>query len=200
MIDWDTNGNKKNKILQESLNTEKTDLSYSCIEVVSNRIYFYGKIINEHILKLNKEIRTLNTPKEGVPSPEYIYLNIMSPGGSIFAGLSAMDEILTSPIPVITVVDGLTASAGTLLSIVGKKRQMKRHSYILIHQLSSGMWGKYSELEDEKLNLDNLMRQLRNIYKEYTTIDPKKLDKILKRDIYWDAEQCLEYGVIDEII
>ena len=31
-------------------------------------------------------------------------------------------------------------------------------------------------------------------------IPKNKLDEILKRDIWWDAQQCLEYGMIDEII
>ena len=38
------------------------------------------------------------------------------------------------------------------------------------------------------------------MYKEYTKIPMKKLNEILKHDLMWDAETCLEYGMIDEIV
>jgi ATP-dependent protease ClpP protease subunit len=97
-------------------------------------------------------------------------------------------------------VDGFCASAATFLSVVGEKRFMSRHSYMLIHQLSTNFWGKYSEFEDEKQNLDLMMNTIKNVYSEYTKVPMKKLDEILKHDLLWDAKQCLEYGLIDEII
>ena len=71
---------------------------------------------------------------------------------------------------------------------------------MLIHQLSSQFWGKYSELEDQKQNLDLMMDTIRNTYKEYTKVPTEQIDEILKHDLFWDAETCLEYGLVDEII
>ena len=45
-----------------------------------------------------------------------------------------------------------------------------------------------------------MMKNIKNIYKEYTKIPMKKLNEILKHDLFWDANTCLEYGMIDEII
>ena len=111
-----------------------------------------------------------------------------------------MDTILRSKVPIHTYVDGFVASAGTFLSIVGTRRFMSKNSYMLVHQLSSNFWGKYSEFEDEKQNLDLMMKTIKNMYKEYTKIPMKKLNEILKHDLMWDAETCLEYGMIDEIV
>ena len=77
---------------------------------------------------------------------------------------------------------------------------MSRNSYMLVHQLSTQFWGTYSNFEDEKQNLDLMMKNIKNIYKEYTKIPMKKLNEILKHDLMWDAKTCLEYGMIDEII
>jgi len=129
-----------------------------------------------------------------------IYLHIQSYGGEIFSGFSAMDNILMCKSPVITIVDGVCASAGTFLSIVGKKRLITKNSYMLIHQLSSFHWGKYSELEDQKQNMDNFMIKIKEIYTEYTKIPKVVLDDILKHDLFFDANRCLEYGLVDEII
>ena len=71
---------------------------------------------------------------------------------------------------------------------------------MLIHQLSSGVWGKYDSIKDEVENLDLFMKTINNMYEEYTKVPPSKLKQILKRDMWWDAKTCLKYGMIDEII
>ena len=70
---------------------------------------------------------------------------------------------------------------------------------MLIHQLSSFFWGKYEEFKDEKQNLDKIMEMIKKVYAEYTKIPTKKLEEILKHDLWLDADQCLEYGLVDEI-
>ena len=77
---------------------------------------------------------------------------------------------------------------------------MSRNSYMLIHQLTTNFWGKYSEFEDEKENMDLMMKTIKDIYKKYTKLPMKKLDEILKHDLMWDANTCLKYGLIDEIV
>lgn len=113
-----------------------------------------------------------------------------------------MDEILAvgKEVPVITIVDGCCASAATFLSIVGTKRRINKHSFMLIHQLSSMFWGKYDEFEDNKVNLDKLMETIKGIYREYTKLPDEEIEKILKHDLWLSAEKCLEYGLVDEVI
>jgi len=177
----------------------------SFVEVVENRIYFYSHIETEKILQLNRNIRSMgiNLQREASVQdrgPANIYLHIQSYGGSIFAGLAGMDEIIKSVVPVYTKVDGCCASAATFLSICGKRRFINRHAYMLIHQLSSFMWGKYEEFKDEMKNLDKLMLMIKGIYGEYTNVPIKKLEGILKHDLWFDADECKEYGLVDEII
>jgi len=49
-------------------------------------------------------------------------------------------------------------------------------------------------------NNELLMRTITDIYTQYTRIPKKKLKEMLKRDLWWDAKTCLEYGLIDDII
>ena len=86
------------------------------------------------------------------------------------------------------------------MSVVGDHRFMSRNSYMLVHQLSTSFWGTYANFEDEKQNVDLMMKSIKSVYEEYTKIPMKKLDEILKHDLMWDAETCLKYGMIDEII
>ena len=70
----------------------------------------------------------------------------------------------------------------------------------MIHQLSSAMWGKYSEFKDEIENLDKFMAMIKKIYKQYTKLPMNKLDEILKHDLFFNSEEALSYGIVDEIL
>jgi len=196
---------KKEVEPEKPKSVEEKNSRPSFVEVVENRIYFYSHIETEKILQLNRNIRSMgiNLQREASVQdrgPANIYLHIQSYGGSIFAGLAGMDEIIKSVVPVYTMVDGCCASAATFLSICGKKRFINRHAYMLIHQLSSFMWGKYEEFKDEMENLNKLMLMIKEIYGEYTNVPVKKLEGILKHDLWFDANECKEYGLVDEII
>ena len=175
------------------------------ISVQDNKIYFYSGVNRNACSELNKKISELeakaltlshNLDMESPP----IKLFINSGGGTIVSGIASMDTILRSKVPVWTYVDGFSASAATFMTVVGNRRFMSRNSYMLVHQLSTQFWGTYSNFEDEKQNLDLMMKNIKNVYKEYTKIPMKKLNEILKHDLMWDAKTCLEYGMIDEII
>ena len=169
----------------------------------SNQIKIKNGIINPTCL--NKKISELEgkyiaTAHTLDIDPPTMKIFINSGGGSVVSGISTMDTILRCKVPIHTYVDGFCASAATFLSVVGNYRFMSRNSYMLIHQLSTQFWGKYSEFEDEKKNLDLMMNTIKNVYKEHTKLPMKKLDEILKHDLMWDAKTCLKYGLIDEII
>ena len=178
--------------------------SGSPVEVQDNMIMFYGEVNERNNKTLNKVLRGLDKDlqtvkvKYGVEVPIKLYIS--SYGGSIFAAFSTVDTILTLRTPVHTYIDGSAASAATLISVVGEKRYMHENSFILIHQLSSSMWGKYEEFKDEMENLDMLMDRIKQIYQKHTTIPKTTLVNILKRDIWLDAQKCIKWGLVDEIV
>lgn len=183
------------------------DDASSAVEVVGNHIYFYNGIDKDTALALNKTLQsTINTLKGpafanfGIEKPE-IHLHINSKGGTISDGIAILENILRLKkyAVIITHVEGMAASAATFFSIAGDKRYIHPHSYMMIHQLSSGMLGSYSQFQDKQENLDEYMRMIKQLYREYTEVPMKKLDEILKRDIYFNAEKCLEYGLVDAI-
>jgi ATP-dependent protease ClpP protease subunit len=172
----------------------------------NNKIYFYSEVSRTKVLTLNKNLVSVGLSLQNranllsLKDPGKIFLHINSYGGSVFAGFAAADYILSSPVDIITVVDGCAASAATLMSVVGSYRLMHKHSFMLIHQLSAWTGGKYAELQDDMKNNDLLMKTIKDIYEEYTKIPKNQLSKVLKHDLWWDAKKCLEYSLIDEII
>ena len=170
----------------------------------NNHIYFYADIDRNTISKLNILLReaeeycvitTLKLHIDIIP----IYLHIYSNGGYIHAAFSAIDVINSSKAPVYSIIEGATASAGTLISIVCKKRFIRPHAYMLIHQLYSEIWGKMDAMMDEYKNLTQLMKRITDIYIKYSSLNPKKLNKLLKHDLWLDAKKSIKYGLADEL-
>ena len=169
----------------------------------NNHIYFHAEVDRGSIFEMIEYLRKceldniINAHKlciDEIP----IYLHINSFGGSIFDAMTGIDAIQSCKVPVYTIIEGSTASAGTLLSVVGTKRFMRPNAYMLIHQLSAGSWGKMAEMEDDFENNKILMDKIKNIYNEHAEIPKKQLAEILKHDLWWDFEKCKSYGLIDE--
>lgn len=182
-----------------------SDVEDILINVIDNNIYFYSPITKLSCFKLEKEIILLNRKnllykKELNIDNGPINLHIQSNGGSLLHAIYITDLIKNLETPVYTYIDGFSASAATIISVVGKKRYMTKNSVMLIHQLSSGMQGKFYEMEDENENLNNLMKYITNIYIDNSKINEDLLSSILKRDIWLNSTFCLENGLIDEII
>jgi ATP-dependent Clp endopeptidase proteolytic subunit ClpP len=187
------------------INTEQMQSS-AALRVMENTIFFYDDISNDAILELNRILMEVDTKLQNTKNilgdcfDPVIHLRIKTDGGEIYSALSTVDLMPCLKSKVYTYVDGLVASAGTLISLTGKRRFMGKHANLLIHQLSGDMYGKYSEMEDTMESCNNLMKLLKGFYKQNTKIPMKKLDELMKRDIYLSAQECLEFGIIDEIL
>ena len=60
--------------------------------------------------------------------------------------------------------------------------------------------GKFEEFKDELQNQEQLMNRIKDIYLERTELTEEKIDDLLKHDLWLNADTCLEYGLVDEII
>tara|TARA_R110000824_G_scaffold119346_6_gene273406 strand:+ start:5641 stop:6261 length:621 start_codon:yes stop_codon:yes gene_type:complete len=201
-------------INQEEAQEEKENPQYiintssssggSVTKIIENNLYFYGDITEANILELNASLheldKKLSVTNVFLDIRPIINLHINSYGGSLFAGLASVDVLRNLNSEVHSYVEGAAASAATIISVSCTKRFIGKYSKMLIHQLSSGLYGKYNELEDDMENNKHLMTTIKSIYKRYTTIPMKKLDEILKHDLWFDSKICLKYGLVDEII
>jgi len=211
MDNWEYNNkpSKKRKVTEEAEKPNEYRVNGSMkeghISSEDNHIYFYSDVSNKSVYELNREIRhvtqrMLDIQRKYNVDPPPIYLHINSYGGSIFAGMSAVDAIKYNKVPIYTVVEGCAASAATLMSVVGKKRYIRPHAHMLIHQLSTIFWGKMDEFDDEMKNLNKLMELIKNIYKEHANVPNSELDEILKHDIWWNANKCVDCNLVDEVV
>lgn len=169
-----------------------------------NHIYFYDDVSTESCLELNRELMALAKELQkysldyNCESPK-IYLHINSYGGELLACFSTIDYIKNCPVPVVSIIEGCAASAATLISVVASERYMTESSWMLIHQLSGGYWGKYEEMEEDLENSRKFMEKIYEIYEGHTKLTKEELKKMLKKDEWWDYKTCLKYGLIDGV-
>lgn len=150
--------------------------------------------------KNNYEYEDYDEQFEIKVEPKPINLYITSNGGLVYQVFGAIDTIRGMKVPVNTICKGFVASAGTLLSMAGKKRYITESSYMLIHELRAGHWGKYTHLSESLDNSKQLMEHIKNWYLKRTKMTSEELDEQLKKDVSWNAQMCLEKGLVDEII
>lgn len=129
-----------------------------------------------------------------------IKLHIQSGGGMLMPTFYVCDLIKNIDTPVHIYIDGFVASAASLISVCGDKRFMTEHSFMLIHQLQSQSSGRLDEMKDEISNLDFFMENAKDIYLKNSKISKTTLDKLLSNELWINASQCLQLGLIDEII
>jgi ATP-dependent Clp endopeptidase proteolytic subunit ClpP len=177
------------------------------VRVQGSDVYFHCEVCEQTVLELILKLKKLENEllhkylDLDIHRRPEIRLFIRSDGGDIHSGLSAMDAIQNmSRVKVKTIADGVCASAATFILLGGYKRYMTPNSYIMIHQLNmDGTWGKFEDFKDQLANLQQFMDRFRTIYLRETKIPSEKLEEILKRDVYMDADKCLDWEIVDSI-
>ena len=172
----------------------------------NNELYFYNDVNVESALVINKTLsdlaRQLLIAKITFDLQEtpHIKLHINSDGGEVFGALSIVDRIQSSKVPIHSYAEGLVASASTLISVSCHKRYIRKNTILLIHQVRSWFEGTYEDFNDEKQNMDLIMKVVKGIYLKHTKFTEDELNTILKRDIYLNAEDAIKFGLADEIV
>ena len=163
-----------------------------------DRILFLGTPIDDECANIiNSQLMYLNSIGE-----EDIKMFINSPGGSVIDGLSIYDVMNYVTPDVSTYCIGMCASMGSILLSSGTKG--KRYSLpngeVMIHQVSGGTEGQFSDMEIAVRHAGRLQDKLYNILAENTGKSFEQIQKDADRDNWFTAQEALEYGLIDEII
>jgi ATP-dependent Clp protease protease subunit len=174
------------------------------VEKDNNEIYFFTDVTQETCHDLCRKINDMNKEllKYSIQfncAPPSIYLYINSLGGDLLSAFGVVDTIKNSRIPIVSIIHGQAASAATIISMSCHKRYATKHSFMLIHQLSTGCEGKYEELYENFKNDTLFMDTLYDLYSEHTTMKKDEIKEALKHDLWWGIDKCIEKGLIDDV-
>lgn len=175
-----------------------TEAGSKVVKQMGNRVFFYTDVTTTSVQELYEAISEAN--KSAVLcTPSKVHLHLNSQGGDAYAGFAAYHILKKNPLPIVTYVDGMVCSAATFLLMVGKKRVASKHSFVLIHQVSTGFFGKYNDMIDEMQNTHDLMEACRNLYTSHTKMTPERLEELLKSERAVNAETCLKDGIVHKV-
>lgn len=150
------------------------------------------------ILQVNVEDQDKDlTKRQGNPIKLFINTN----GGNVYDVLALVDVIITSKTPVYTYALGKCFSAGFIMFICGHKRYVGENAYLMTHYMHNGVYGSIIDVEHDAEHNKNLNSKLDEIIISKTRISKEQIDENtkIKKDWYFDAKQCLAYGIADEL-
>lgn len=166
----------------------------------ARRIFISDAIDNESAKDAIRRLWYLELTDPGKP----ILLVINSPGGSVDSGLAIWDQVKMISSPVATLVTGLAASMGSVLSLCAdpKMRFATPNSRILIHQprLGGAIQGQATDLDIQAKEMIKTRKALVQIYVNATGKDAATIEKAIDRDTWMSSLEALNYGLLDGIV
>lgn len=166
----------------------------------SRRIFLCDAVSNDSAKDIIRKLWYLELSNPGKP----ILFIINSPGGAVDSGFAIWDQVNLLTSPVTTLVTGLAASMGSILSLCAApgRRFATENARIMIHQPAIGAFvrGQATDLEIQAKEILRMRKGIVGIYSKATKKDPKIIDKAIDRDTWMNAQEALEFGLLDKIV
>lgn len=132
---------------------------------------------------------------------ENINLHINSPGGSVFAAVAIANTLKSHKAKVTAFIDGLAASAATIITSACDIVKMPKNALFMIHNPLTWAYGNKQELEKTGILLDKVKDSILETYlikaKDKTK---EELSDLMDKESWFNAEEAKEYGFVDEIL
>ncbi len=179
--------------------TPRGERSYDIYSrLLRDRIVFIGTVVDDDLASLLMA-QLLYLQGEDPLEPISMYIN--SPGGSVTAGLAVFDTMQYIQPEIHTWCIGQAASIAAVLLAAGQPghRYALPYSRVLIHQPWGQMSGQATDIQIQAEEILRLREWVNNILAELTGQPMDKIQQDTERDYYMDAEQAVEYGIVDSI-
>jgi len=168
--------------------------------LAARRIFLSGEVTPSSADEVIRKLWYLELQDPGKP----ILLVINSPGGSVDAGFAIWDQVNLISSPVTTLVTGIAASMGSILSLcAGKgKRMATKYARVMIHQPRLGgiVQGQATDLDIQAKEIVKTRDTLVKVYVEATGKKYEEIDRAIDRDTWMTAEEAKKFGLVDKIV
>ncbi len=166
----------------------------------ARRIFFSDQVDDKSANEAIRKLWYLELQDPGKP----ILLVINSPGGSVDSGFAIWDQVKMISSPVSTLITGLAASMGSILSLCAApgRRFATKHARIMIHQprIMGVIQGQATDLEIQAKEILKTRQMLVEIYAQATGKDHAFLEKAIDRDTWMSSDEALDYGLLDKVV
>ncbi len=183
-------------VVEQSGNVERAYDIYS--RLLKDGIIFLGSAVDDNVA--NVVIAQMLFLEAEDPEKD-ISLYINTPGGVITAGMAIYDTMKFIKNDIVTICIGQAASLGAVLLAAGTpgKRFALPNSKVIIHQPMGGFQGQATDIMIHAEEIKRVRDNLINILSAHTGQKPKKIAADIERDYIMNAEEALEYGIVDSV-
>jgi len=170
----------------------------------------FSRLLKDRIVILNSEVEDHIA---GLLIAEFLYLQsvdpkkdihmyIMSPGGSVSAGLAIYDTMQMVSCDICTYCMGQAASMGAVLLAAGTKgkRYALPNARIMIHQPWGGTQGTASDISIQAKEILRTRSVLNDILSFHTGQPIERIEKDTDRDFFMSGAESVEYGLVDSVL
>ena len=137
---------------------------------------------------------------ENLGDVENITLHINSPGGSVFSAVAIANTLKNHRAKVTANIDGLAASAATIITSACDTVRMPKNALFMIHNPITFAYGNNQEMQKTVEMLDKVKNSIIETYLNKTKTDKETLSELMDNETWMNAEEAKEYGFIDEIL
>lgn len=184
-------------VVEQTARGERSYDIYS--RLLKERVIFLVGQVEDHMANL-VVAQLLFLEAENPEKDIHLYIN--SPGGSVTAGMSIYDTMQFIKPNVNTICIGQACSMGAFLLAAGEKgkRFCLPNSRVMIHQPSGGAQGQATDILIHAENIKDTKDRLNNILATHTGKPVDTVAADTERDNFMNAQEALEYGLIDEVL
>lgn len=130
--------------------------------------------------------------------PVTIFLN--SPGGDCIAASQIYTMLMDYESEVTVKIDGIAASAASVIAMAGTKVLMAPTALMMIHNPMTGAYGNHSDMEKAIEMLDEVKESILNAYEIKTSLSRAKLSHLMDSETWMNANKAIELGFADDIL
>ena len=129
-----------------------------------------------------------------------IVVQICSPGGDCFAAAQIYSMLVDYPGKVTVRIDGLAASAASVIAMAGDEVQMYLTSLLMVHNPATMAAGDHNEMERAIAMLAEVKESIINAYAAKTGLARAKISHLMESESYLNANKAVELGFADTIL
>ena len=156
--------------------------------------------IHDEIGQWGVSARDVLAQLSGVTEQDTVNLSIHSPGGDMFDGLAIYNALKASPARVVATVEGLAASAASLIAMAADEIRMPNNAYMMIHNPWGFVGGDAAVMAEAADLFDRWANTTAAIYAKRAGITVEEARALQDQTIWMDGTQAQEAGFCDEVV
>ena len=181
---------------------EERQMNVTSIDIYSRMLMDRILFLNTNVESTMANILTAQLLWLDQQSDKPINMYINSPGGSVIDGLQLIDTMNFINAPISTTCLGMAASMGAVILSCGEKgkRFVLPHSRVMIHQVSSGMSGTFSDMKIEFEQTERCKKDIYNILAKNIGKSYEEIEILCDRNNWFIGQEAVDLGIADEVV